>query len=132
MSIKKERLTREIRNAVSEILMTEVQDPRLGFVTVMRVELADDFRNARVYVSVIGSEAETRTTLRCLESARGFVQGELGSRIKARYTPVITWVHDTSVEKSIRISEILRKELGTGASGPPMGPSGTLSGEETQ
>jgi ribosome-binding factor A len=110
MSIKKDRLTSEIKQAVSNILMTEVTDPRLGFVTVMRVELSDDFRYAKVHVSIIGSDSDARNTLRCLKDARGHIQGLLGRRIKARHTPIITWVRDRSVEMSIRISEILKKD----------------------
>ena len=117
MSIKKERLAREVKAAISNIIMTEIQDPRLGFVTVMRVEMADDFRSAKVHVAVLGSPEETRSSMRCLSDATGFVQGLLGKRIKARYTPTITWIEDHSVEKSIRISNILKKELGEGSKG---------------
>lgn len=112
MSIKKERLAKEVKTAVSGIIMSEIQDPRLGFVTVMRVEMADDFRSAKVHVAVLGTPEQTRSSMRCLADATGFVQGLLGKRLKTRYTPTITWIEDHSVEKSIRISNILKRELG--------------------
>ena len=85
------------------MIATELKDPRLGFVTVIRVELAQDIGYARVYVGVLGSEKEREKSLLALKSAAGFVRRELGKRLRIHHAPEIElggwggqgdWEHD--------------------------------------
>jgi ribosome-binding factor A len=74
------------------------------------VKLSSDLKTANVFVSVLGEETKQRTTMRALEHAAGFIQKRLFQEVKLRYTPSITFHIDHSVERSIRISRILREE----------------------
>ena len=117
MSKKKERLSREVKYSISDILMREIKDPRIGFVTVMDVEVSDDYKYAKVFISVMGEESDVTKSFRCLESARGFVQKELGKRLKAKYTPIINWMRDKTVDKTMRITELLNEDQKNEAEG---------------
>ena len=114
-SRKKARMSSEVRHIVSKILTQDIKDPRLGFTTVLGVEISDDLKFAKVHVSIMGDEGAIRSSMRCLDNARGFVQHELGENLNSRFVPQIRWIHDRSIEKSLRINEILKRELGTAA-----------------
>jgi ribosome-binding factor A len=98
-----------IRKEVSDLLMTSVKDPRIGFVTVTRVAVSDDCRQAKVYFSVMGTAEEQQRTIQGLESATGFVRKELGRRISLRYTPEIVFQFDPSIEYAIHMEEVFHK-----------------------
>ena len=109
-SHRKEKVAGLIKQEVSRIIIQELNDPRAGFCTVTRVGLSGDMKNAVIYVSVLGEEAEQRTTMRGLEHARGFIQRRLFEELKLRNPPVIRFQIDHSIETSIKISQILREE----------------------
>lgn len=109
-SHRKERVAGLIKQEVSRIILQELSDPRAGFCTVTRVGISGDMKSAVIYVSVLGEEAEQRTTMRGLEHARGFIQRRLFEELKLRNPPVIRFQIDHSIEKSIKISQILREE----------------------
>jgi len=110
MSYRPERLAEAIKKEFSEMLQNEIKDPRIGFVTITRVEVSSDLRNAKIYVSIYGSSAEQEVNMEALSSARGYIRGELGKRIRLRHTPEITFKLDTSALKSVRVMELLKKE----------------------
>lgn len=91
------------------MLQHEIKDPRIGFVTITRVEVSSDLRNAKIYVSIYGSSVEQDATIKVLSSARGYIRSELGKRIRLRHTPEITFKLDTSALKSVRVMELLKK-----------------------
>jgi ribosome-binding factor A len=95
-----------IRKEVSDMLMTSVKDPRIGFVTVTRVAVSDDCRQAKVYFSVMGTAKEQESAIQGLASATGFVRKELGRRVSLRYTPEILFQFDPSVEYAIHMEEV--------------------------
>ena len=102
-----DRIAEQLKVEVSRILLEEIKDPRLGFITVMRADISADLQHAHVYVSCLGTPAEQERTLAALTSARGFVRKLVGERIRMRYTPEITFHLDQSVDAQFRIQRAL-------------------------
>lgn len=99
------RISEEIRKGISEIIRTEVKDPRIAEMsTVVKTEVTGDLRYAKVYISVLGTENEIQSTLEGLNKAAGFIRRELGNRLKIRYTPELQFIADRSIEYSVEIS----------------------------
>jgi ribosome-binding factor A len=104
-----ERLGHQIRVDLAELIAREVKDPRLGFVTVTRVELSADLHHARVFVSVLGSAEEHQSSLEGLSSAAGFLRHEIGHRLELRRAPELTFVLDRGAEAGEKIEMLLQK-----------------------
>ncbi len=105
-----ERIAEEIRHEVSAMLAGELKDPRLaGFATVTEVHVSPDLKQARIYVSVMGSEAERASTLQGLTAAAGYVRHELTVRLQMRRGPEVHFVLDHSEEYGQYIEELLRQ-----------------------
>ena len=96
-----------IREVVSTTILVELQDPRIRDVTVTYVEVTPDMRQAKVHVSVMGDEAKQKLSLHGLQSAAGYLQSKIASRIDTRYTPRLQFVLDQGVKHSIEVSRIL-------------------------
>jgi ribosome-binding factor A len=109
MTQRQEKVERQIKIEVSEIIQREMKDPRLGFVTITDVEITPDLRHARVFFSVLGDEKQHADSLKALKSAAGFVRSELGKRIRMRVTPEIEFRVDESIEHGVHIFELLEK-----------------------
>lgn len=103
-----QRVAEAIKEEVSDILSNEIKDPRVGFASVVRVEMSPDLRYAKVYISAMGDEKAKAETFRGLESAKGFIRTEIGRRIRLRFVPEITFIEDSSIEYGTRISRILK------------------------
>jgi ribosome-binding factor A len=95
-----------MKQEIADILMRKIKDPRIGFVTVTDVEVADDLRNAKVFVSIYGGDKTA--TLKGLESASAFIRTELGRRMRMRFTPELLFRFDATVEQGAHIMELLR------------------------
>jgi len=106
-AFRKEKLEKEIVREASRIILYELKDPRLGFVTIMRAKVSKDFRYAKVYISVLGDDKKKRLTMRGLEHAKGFVQRELSSAIRLRNFPEIRFELDESTEKTFEVIRII-------------------------
>jgi ribosome-binding factor A len=117
------RLADEIRDEVAVIIGRDLKDPRIGFVTVTRVELADDLRNAKVLVSVLGGTGEREKTVHALRKAAGFVRREIGRRIRMRYVPELTFHFDAGVDATDRLARLLDEVHRSDAAARPMAPS---------
>jgi ribosome-binding factor A len=102
-----ERVTEAIRQEVSIIIHDDLKDPRLGFVTVTRVEMTPDMRFAKIFFSVLGGEEEYKKTKEALDSALGFIRAKIAQRINLRLAPEIAFEDDRSSEYSVRIQEVL-------------------------
>lgn len=100
-----------IREVVSMAILTELRDPRIQNVTVTRVEVSGDMRQAKVYVSIMGDETQQDLCLHGLNSSKGFLQQKVAQRIDTRYTPRIKFMLDEGVKKSIEVAQILREVL---------------------
>jgi ribosome-binding factor A len=106
-SIRREKVADLLVAEISDILRTRVKDPRLGFVTITDVELTKDLRIAKVFFSVLGSETERAESIKALESARAFIQLEVGSRIRLKFLPQLLFRLDTSIEYGARIETLI-------------------------
>lgn len=106
-SLRHSRVAEEIKKEVSLIIPQEVKDPRVGFVTVTGVEVTNDLRYAKVFVSVLGGDEDEKRSLSALNKAKGLVRSELGKRIRLRFAPEITFVVDKSLDQGARISQLL-------------------------
>ncbi len=100
-----------IRQVVSMAILTDIQDPRVRDVTVLRAEVAGDMQTAKVYVSVMGDEKKQNLCLRGLQSCAGFLQSKVGKRIDTRYTPRLEFVLDQGVKQQLLVSKILDEVL---------------------
>ena len=105
-----ERLAEQIKEQVSLIISGEVEDPRVGFVTVTDIKLSPDLRHAKVYVSVIGTENEVKGSLAALRHANGFIRHQLGSVLRMRHTPELHFAYDDAELRAARIEELLSEE----------------------
>lgn len=104
------RVAAVIREVAANTILFDMRDPRVKNVTVTRAEVAADLQHAKVYVSVMGTEAEQRTALKGLQNAAGFIQSKLADRLMTRFLPVITFVADDGPKKSIEVARILAEE----------------------
>ena len=97
-----------IKQEVSNILLKELKDPRIGFVTVTDAKITGDLREATVYVSLFGDEKQKKDTLTALKSANGYIRSEEGKRLKIRYSPEIQFKEDQSLDYGIKIDKMLK------------------------
>ncbi len=111
ISRRMQKAAQAIREVVGTSILRDLMDPRIENVTVTNVEVSRDMRQARVYVSVMGDEKQQQLCLYGLQHAAGFLQAKVAKRIDTRYTPVLKFVLDMGVKKSIEINEILQSVL---------------------
>ena len=102
-----ERVNQLIKEEVSMLLQRELKDPRLGFVTVTEVDVTPDLKHAKVYVSVLGRDAQWTASFQALDSARGFVWSWLRRHLDLRVTPEIAFRPDRSMEHAAHIQSLL-------------------------
>jgi ribosome-binding factor A len=104
------RVNEAVREVLSAHIGLDLKDPRIGFVTVTAVETSPDLRNARVFVSVLGDDAEREETLDRLRASHGFLQAKVGTELRMKRTPKLEFVYDQSVDEGMRITELLEGE----------------------
>ena len=104
-----DRVGEVIREEISSILLEEIKDPRIQFVSVTGVKVSPDLKHAKIFVSILGSEQKKEEVFKGLRSARGFIQKNLGKKLRLRYTPEITFKMDTSIEHGLHIYELLEE-----------------------
>ena len=101
------RVDEAMRAVLSEAIATDLKDPRVGFVTVTGVKTSPDLRHARVYVSVLGDQSVRAASLEGLRSAHGFLQHRVAAELSLKHTPTLVFEYDESIDRGMRISEIL-------------------------
>lgn len=106
-----ERLAEQIKEELSLIIAGEVEDPRVGFVTVTDAKLSADLRNAKIYVSVLGTQDEIKGSLAALKHAAGFIRHQLGAVLRMKRTPELHFVYDDTELTAARIEELLKEEV---------------------
>jgi ribosome-binding factor A len=106
MTERMRRVNEAIRETLAEAV-GELKDPRIGFVTVTGVDTSLDLRQARVYVSVLGSERKREKTLAGLASAHGVLQARLASELRMKRTPQLAFEFDPSVQEGMRMSQLI-------------------------
>ena len=109
MSQRTDRLDSQIRQELMDLLQREMKDPRLGFATITRVETARDLGHARVWVSVLGSDAERERTMSALRVATPWLRRKLGERLSLRHVPELTVREDDSIASGDRVLQIIRE-----------------------
>jgi len=97
-----------MRAAIAEMLLRDINDPRVGLVTLTTVELTDDLKHAKVYFSCVGDQAEHQRSLQGLRSAAGFIRAQITRRLQLRYAPELSFVFDPSIEEAERLATLLR------------------------
>jgi ribosome-binding factor A len=106
------RVDEAMREVLSDAITSELKDPRVGFVTVTSVDTSPDLRQARVYVSVLGTDAVRRRSLDGLQSAHGYLQRRVADELHLKHTPTLEFVYDDTLDKAERIEELLEREAG--------------------
>ena len=110
MAQRMRRVNELMREVIGSAIATELEDPRIGFVTVTSVDTSPDLRTARVYVSVLGDEAEREATLAGLRSSHGVLQSTIARQTRIKRTPTLTFHYDDTPERGVRISRLLEDE----------------------
>lgn len=108
MSLRSNRVAEQMKKELGDILTRKLKDPRVGFITITDVTVTGDLQQATVYISSLGDDREREETLKALEKAKGFIRSEIGSRIRLRRTPEISFQFDASVEYGNKIESLLR------------------------
>ncbi|MGE3707630.1 MAG: 30S ribosome-binding factor RbfA [Vicinamibacterales bacterium] len=102
-----ERVGDQIRSEIASLLAREVHDPRIGFVTLTRVTVSPDLQQARVMYTALGDEKARAQTARGLERAAPFLRRQIGSRLRLKRVPELTFVYDESIAGQDRIEQLL-------------------------
>lgn len=113
------RVNEAVREVVSLAVASDLQDPRIGFVTVTGVETSPDLRHAVVFVSVLGDAEEREETLAALADARRELQHEIALHLRMKNTPKLRFSYDDSVDRGMRITELISDQLKDTAEEPP-------------
>ena len=100
------RVNEVIREVIGEAIASELEDPRIGFVTVTSVDTAPDLRSARVYVSVLGDETERERSLAALNSSHGLLQARIAAEMRIKYTPTLSFHYDDGPERGVRLAKL--------------------------
>lgn len=107
--LRPERVQEALRQEISKVALEEIKDPRIGFLTITKVELTKDLRYAKVYFSVLGGGKEKALALKGLNSAKGYIKGVVADRIKLRLVPDISFRIDESIEHTEEIYDLFEK-----------------------
>ncbi|MGH2954785.1 MAG: 30S ribosome-binding factor RbfA [Solirubrobacterales bacterium] len=101
------RVNEVMREVIGSAISTELEDPRIGFVTVTAVETSPDLRSARVFVSVLGERAERDPTLAALGSSHGVLQSAIARELRLKRTPTLSFHYDEGPERGVRLARLL-------------------------
>ena len=107
-NMRAERVGEQMKQEIMDIVNNKVKDPRVGFLTITDVELTNDLSHAKVYLTVLGSNKEIDNTFKALEKAKGFIKSELGSRMRLRIIPDLTFDYDKSIEYGNKIERMIQ------------------------
>lgn len=107
-NVRAHRVGEQMKKELSDIIMRELKDPRISFVTVTGVDVTGDLQQAKVFITVLGSDEQKEATLQGLSKAKGFIRSEIGKRIRLRKTPEIMFELDESIEYGNRIETLLQ------------------------
>lgn len=107
-SRRPERVAEAMREVLSELILREIKDPRVGMITITSVEVTPDLRHAKVYFSCVGDEAQRDRTLTGLSRAAGFLRRELTRQLHLRYAPDLRFLFDRGIEEAEHMAQVLR------------------------
>ena len=106
---RSDRVADQLRAELAQLLVREVHDPGIGFVTVTRVHVSPDLQSARVYYTSLGDESKRRDTARAIGRALPFLRRQIGSRLRLRRVPELKFIYDDSIAGQDRIEQILNE-----------------------
>ena len=110
MRFKRSKRVQELLlKEISALIQRGLKDPRIGFATVTTVDLSDNLKHAKVYISVFGTEGERQDTIVGLTSASGFIRGSLGKNLNLRYIPILEFILDETAEHVAKINKIINE-----------------------
>ena len=105
-----DRVRKAVIKEVSDIIQRHVKDPRIsGIVSVTDADVSPDYKYAKIYVSIYGTDEQKEQTIEALQDSASYVRGELGKRIRLRHTPEVEFIRDDSLERGSRITELIDK-----------------------
>jgi ribosome-binding factor A len=104
-----ERVAQLIKQSLGNSVLTKIRDPRLGFVTITKVEVSSDLVHAKVFFTVLGDKKVQKSTAVALNHSRGFLQKVIATELKLRITPRLSFHYDSSLDYSFHIENILKK-----------------------
>ncbi|EGG72509.1 MULTISPECIES: 30S ribosome-binding factor RbfA [Staphylococcus] len=108
-NIRAERVGEQMKQEIMDIVNNKVKDPRVGFLTITDVELTNDLSQAKVYLTVLGNDKEVDNTFKALHKATGFIKSGLGSRMRLRIIPELTFEYDESIEYGNKIERMIQE-----------------------
>lgn len=123
------RLADRVKVVVAETLETRVKDPRLGFVTITDARVTNDLREATVFYTVLGTQAEREDSALALESAKGVLRSEVGRQTGIRHTPSLTFIADALPENARHIDDLLARAAETDAAAAAAAAGAQYAGE---
>jgi len=105
------RINESLKETLSSVITAEgLKDPRVGFVTVTGVKTSPDQRHAKVYVSVLGKQAEREATMKALDKSRGFLQARINASLHMKRTPQLEFVYDGTLDNALHIEKLMKRE----------------------
>ena len=105
------RINESIKETLSSVITAEgLKDPRVGFVTVTGVKTSPDQRHAKVYVSVLGKQAEREATMKALDKSKGFLQARINASLHMKRTPQLEFVYDGTLDNALHIQKLMKRE----------------------
>ena len=107
-NMRAERVGEQMKKEIMDIVNNKVKDPRVGFITITDVDLTNDLSQAKVYLTVLGSEKKLMIRLKLLDKAKGFIKSELGSRMRLRIVPELFFEYDESIEYGNKIEKMIQ------------------------
>jgi ribosome-binding factor A len=120
MSKRTQQVGDEIQRVLGEVIQYELKDPRVGFATIVAVDMSPDLQHATARISVLGDDAQRDETMEGLERAKGFMRRRLAQELRhLRTVPELRLVLDTSLDYSLRIDEVLRQVAEEREKNPP-------------
>jgi ribosome-binding factor A len=115
---RRERVAEQIRRDVSDLIRLELKDPRVGMISLTKVEVSADYAHAKVFFSTLDGNERLPEILEGLEKASGFLRRELGKRISLHMTPRLHFIFDASLERGAELSELIRQAISISDAAP--------------
>ena len=106
------RIAEQIQRELAEIIRLELKDPRVGMITLTDVEVTLDYSHAKIFFTRLGEQADNANILKALEHASGFLRSELAHRMRLRIVPQLHFEYDESVERGVRLSNLIDEAVG--------------------
>ena len=118
-STRQQKVQELLKSEISDIIRRDVKDPRLGFITITDAKVTPDLRSAKVFVSILGDQAQKEGGMKALQSAAKFIRADFAKRVNMRTTPEIVFMQDEAMERGARLFELLERiKKDDGGEGP--------------